>query len=92
MRTIRLILSDKFIWLLTIAVFLATFLPVSGQAVPYAIICSFRRDFLDFLASRYPAGTEGGCRGVSELAIAIDDFRICVRSHDGGWPDIVAGA
>lgn len=36
MRTIRLILSDKFIWLLTIAVTLATFLPVSGQAVPYA--------------------------------------------------------
>ncbi|MEM8919191.1 MAG: bile acid:sodium symporter family protein [Pseudomonadota bacterium] len=36
MRTIRLILSDKFIWLLTIAVTLATLLPVSGNLVPYA--------------------------------------------------------
>jgi sodium/bile acid cotransporter 7 len=36
MQTIRLILSDKFIWLLSTAVLLATLLPVSGGAVPYA--------------------------------------------------------
>lgn len=36
MKTISLILSDKFIWLLSAAVLLATVLPVSGYATPYA--------------------------------------------------------
>ena len=36
MQTIRLILSDKFIWLLAGAVLLATLLPVRGIATPYA--------------------------------------------------------
>lgn len=36
MQTIRLILTDKFIWLLGGSVFLATMLPVSGSAEPIA--------------------------------------------------------
>ena len=36
MQTVRLVLSDKFIWLLSASVLLATIMPVRGNAVPYA--------------------------------------------------------
>jgi len=49
MQTIRLILADKFIWLLTGAVLLATLFPVQGQAKQIAQIAFNAGIFLIFL-------------------------------------------
>jgi len=49
MQYLRLILSDKFIWLLTIAVLLAIFIPVSGSAAPIGRTVSSAGIFLIFL-------------------------------------------
>ena len=49
MQTIRLILADKFIWLLSGAVLLATLLPVQGQAEVFARIAFNAGIFLIFL-------------------------------------------
>ncbi len=49
MQTVRLILADKFIWLLTGAVLLATLLPVQGQAEEIARVAFNAGIFLIFL-------------------------------------------